>query len=179
MPEDDDYLAADDGQLLRQCDQHEYRSSGPGGQHRNKVSSAIRLRHRPTGISAHGDDSRSQHQNRALALKRLRMNIACQHRRGADLAGPVPDYVRQCTFVARGGEAAGRLRLAVGVRDQRFWHVAAYLLDLLDAAGGSLAVAAEVIGVTSSNFAKVLDSERHLLAAAQDIRKRHGLGRLG
>ena len=61
MGEQPDYLSLDDAALLAQCDLHTYRSSGPGGQHRNKVSSAVRLRHRATGITAHGDDSRSQH----------------------------------------------------------------------------------------------------------------------
>lgn len=47
------------------------RSSGPGGQHVNKVSSAIRATHVPTGIQIVVMDSRSQHQNRKLAISRL------------------------------------------------------------------------------------------------------------
>lgn len=76
-----DYLSLDDAALLVQCAVHVYKSSGPGGQHRNKVSSAVRLRHNPTGITTHGDQSRSQHDNKRLALQRLRMNIACAPRR--------------------------------------------------------------------------------------------------
>lgn len=47
------------------------RSSGPGGQHVNKVSTAVTLRHRPSGLSVTVQDSRSQMRNRQLARERL------------------------------------------------------------------------------------------------------------
>lgn len=51
------------------------RSSGAGGQHVNKVSSAIRATHVPTGISVVSMDSRSQHQNKKLATERLMLKL--------------------------------------------------------------------------------------------------------
>ena len=181
MPERDDYLAMDDPALLASCEQHLYRSSGPGGQHRNKVSSAVRLHHLPTGVTATADDSRSQHDNRRMALRRLRLNLACQCRQVLDPnAVYVPRLVRECTFVPRGpGQAAGLHKLQVGPKDVRFWPVAAFLLDLLEAAQGRLADSAAVLHISTTNFANVLQSERHLLAEAQKIRKGHGHGPLG
>src|SRR6266511_1617195 len=61
-----------DAQLLGQCAVDTYRASGPGGQKRNKTSSAVRLRHLPSGLIVIAEESRSQHENRARALKRMR-----------------------------------------------------------------------------------------------------------
>jgi hypothetical protein len=175
MTSNPDYLALDDAALLAQCDVHTYKSSGPGGQHRNKVSSAVRLRHRPTEISAHGDDSRSQHENKRLALKRLRMNIALRLRREVEAAAALPPVVAECIFKPRGKNARpGVKRLQVGRKDARFWPVAAHLLDVLEHFEGRIADAAAHLGISTSNIVKVFQDDRHLLAAAQQIRKAHG-----
>lgn len=64
------------------------RSSGPGGQHVNKVSTAVTLRHRPSGISVTVQDSRSQAVNRKLARERLfdAISNAREERRAAEIA---------------------------------------------------------------------------------------------
>jgi ribosome-associated protein len=69
-------LAADDEALLAACEETFYVGGGPGGQHRNKTESGVRLRHLPTGIVVTATERRSQLQNRGAALERLRARLA-------------------------------------------------------------------------------------------------------
>src|SRR5580698_4087748 len=71
-PKRSTWTALSDDALLAQCEVDTYRASGPGGQKRNKTSSAVRLRHLPSGLIVIAEESRSQHENKAKALRRLR-----------------------------------------------------------------------------------------------------------
>ena len=56
---------------LADCDVETFRASGPGGQHRNKVASAVRIRHRASGAVGQATEHRSQHQNKKAAWERM------------------------------------------------------------------------------------------------------------
>jgi protein subunit release factor B len=57
--------------LERDCDLEFFIASGPGGQHRNKVETGVRLTHRPSGIVVTATERRSQHANREAAYERM------------------------------------------------------------------------------------------------------------
>jgi protein subunit release factor B len=77
--------------LAKQVVIETYRSSGPGGQRKNKTETAVRLTHLPSGITVIGTEYRSQAQNRKLALERLREHLLKLNRpRRRRMPTPVP-----------------------------------------------------------------------------------------
>ena len=62
--------------LLAECQEEFFNAGGPGGQHRNKTESGVRLTHPPTGVTVSATERRSQVQNRGAALVRLRERLA-------------------------------------------------------------------------------------------------------
>lgn len=61
--------------LAAECDEEFFVASGPGGQHRNRTESGVRLTHRPTGIVVTATERRSQALNRTAALERMAERI--------------------------------------------------------------------------------------------------------
>ena len=62
-------------ELARDCDIQAFRASGPGGQGVNTTDSAVRMRHVPSGIVVMARESRSQFQNRASCLRKLKEEL--------------------------------------------------------------------------------------------------------
>ena len=155
-----------DAALLAECEVDTYRGPGPGGQKRNKTESAVRLRHRLSGLIVIAEESRSQAENRVRALKRLRRAMALRLRSPVEAQG-VPLAIAACI------DNAGRLR--VGRRDGRYLPAAASLLDLLLAMQGKVADVARRLGITTGNLSSFLTADADLLAEANRIRASFGL----
>ena len=68
-------IPSDDDDLLHECKVTTFRASGPGGQHKNKSDTAVRLQHEPTGMVVIGKRERSQRRNLNDALTRLREKL--------------------------------------------------------------------------------------------------------
>ncbi|CAO1942560.1 unnamed protein product [Urochloa humidicola] len=141
-----DYLGMSDEELMDQCEMGTFKASGPGGQHRNKRESAVRLKHRPTGIIAQAVEDRSQHKNRASALSRLRTLIALKVRRPINLEDYTPPVellqILPLKSTIRGKDVGSQ----IGPNNSKFSPGMQALLDLLYAVEGSVSDAAKILG---------------------------------
>jgi len=137
-----------DAELLADCRLDRLRGRGPGGQHRNKVETGIRLTHGPTGTVATALERRSLEQNRARAVHRLRVALAVGCRTPRE-GGPSERWRSR----ARGG------RIAVNPSHADFPPLLAEALDAVAGAGGEVAAAAARLGVSTSQLVKLLKLE--------------------
>jgi hypothetical protein len=136
-----------DEELLAQCDRLTTRRSGPGGQHRNKVETAVVLTHRPTGIRAEANERRSQAENHAVALFRLRLALAEQLR--------LPVGTDQAPGDLWQARSAGR-KLNVSCEHQDFPTLLAEALDRVVAREFDIATAAEELNVSTTQLVRFL-----------------------
>ena len=144
-----DYLILDDAVLLRQCEVDCYRASGPGGQKRNKTSSAVRLRHVPSGLIVTATEERSQHTNKRRALRRLREAIALDVRSDDSPGVDGPSETLR-GFVQADGN------LAIGRRDERYCMVVAEVLDVLRYQRARVRDTARRLGLSTAHLLKFL-----------------------
>jgi protein subunit release factor A len=108
-----------DGALLDECDVTTFVASGPGGQHRNRNRTAIRLQHGPSGIVVIGRRERSLARNRSDALDRLRERLGERMKRPKlrRATRPTPASRRKRTDAKRRKSAVKKLRGRVGRDD--------------------------------------------------------------
>jgi hypothetical protein len=165
-----DYLLASDDALIAQSEVDRYRASGPGGQHRNKTESAVRLRHKPSGMTAIGEDSRSQAENKIHAVRRLRSAIALQLREPLHLDAYVPSR-RLAALLAAGTAPLGAKTRLTG----DYWAAVAELLDLLVAGELEIGTTAQRLGITTGALSKMLLHDDQVARAINDLRRARGM----
>jgi hypothetical protein len=161
-----------DAQLLAQCEVDTYRASGPGGQKRNKTSSAVRLRHPASGLIVIAEESRSQHENRARALRRLRQAFYLKLRDELHSAALMPEAIQAREDYQHSRDGSGRLHL--GRKDSRFWPVVGVVLDVLQAVQARVGEAAAALGVSTGNLIDFLATEPKVWEQANQMRTRFG-----
>jgi hypothetical protein len=165
IPDWTQFLRLEDRVLLAQCEVDRFRASGPGGQKRNKTHSAVRLRHGPTGLSAEAVESRSQHENRARALRRLRLTVALGARAVLDGGVPRPEELAEALRIGRGRS------IEMGRRDARYAATVAAVFDVIEGHGWQIAEAAGDLGVSTSALGRFLEGEPAVWRAAQARRQ--------
>lgn len=155
-------------ELLKQCTLRSDRRSGPGGQHRNKVETAIIILHTPTGTQAEANQRRSQAENRREAIARLRLALATRVRTGSQQTKPSVLWQQR----SRSG------KLSVSSEHSEFACVLAEFLNRMHACEYALPECAEFFGVTSSQLIKLLRQHPPALLEVNAARQERGMHKL-
>lgn len=148
----DALLLLPDEDLLRQCRTERCRGTGPGGQSRNKTESAVTVTHLASGIAGASDATRSQHSNRLLALRHLRLQLALHWREPEPAPWPYP--------------------WCPGERDPLFPLWVARVLDVLGKTAYRVSDAAAFFGQSTGRFTRDLACNKHLWQEVNAGRRR-------
>lgn len=156
-------MNADD--LMQQCKVETFRSSGPGGQHRNKTDSGVRIVHHPTGVQATATERREQAVNRKVAMNRLRLNLALEVRGYFDILNEPTE---------RWQARVQNQRLLINPKHVDFPALLAEVLDVLEQKKWEPKRAGILLGVTASQIVKFLRHEPRALSMVNAKRQTAG-----
>ncbi|KAG2304334.1 hypothetical protein Bca52824_032985 [Brassica carinata] len=169
------FLKYSDEELMKQCKFETFRVSGPGGQHRNKRDSAVRLKHLPTGIVAQAVEDRSQHKNRASALNRLRTLLAIKVRNKVDIEAysPPPELLQ--ILPPKSTIRTSSSGSQIGPNNPKFVPGMQALLDVISASDGSIADSAKLLGLSTGGLSRLILSHDGLRMAVNCMRAAKGM----
>ena len=153
--------------LLRDCEILFGRTSGPGGQHRNKVETAVTIIHGPTDIRATATERRKQHENRRTAIRRLRRKLA--------------EEIRTKTHHARHessslwNERRQGKQISINPKHADYPALLAEAMDVIVARRFDVAGAAGMLGLSMSQLAKLVRHSKRAFGLVNEGRAAQGL----
>jgi len=152
--------------LHARCQETRTRRSGPGGQHRNKVETAIVLLDPETEVSAEASERRSQNDNRRVAIFRLRLNLALEFRTKFSESDPSSElWKTRCR----------NARISINPSHEDFPALLAEVLDRIVACEWDVSTAAEQLQATTSQLIKLLKHEPRAMTLVNRERQQRNL----
>ncbi|MEM9065355.1 MAG: peptide chain release factor-like protein [Planctomycetota bacterium] len=159
----------DPERLLKDVSLARGRSGGPGGQHRNKVSTHVELTHEPTGISASAGERREGEVNRKVALRRLRLALAIEYRM------PVPAGDARSSLWR---ERCRDRKILCATKHADYPAMLAEALDFIHDAGFDVKKAAVRLDTSMSQLVKLIKEDKHAWAKLNTDREARGMSAL-
>ena len=155
--------------LLEQCLVRRTRHTGPGGQHRNKVETAIEIVHTPTGITTFAAERRSQEANRQVAVFRMRLLLAIRLR-AVESAEVIPSklWSSRCR----------NQRISCSETHEDFPTLLAEALDAVDAKEYDVRRAAAALGCSTTQLVRFIAKNSEAWTSVNAERVSRGLNRL-
>ena len=147
-------LSFSDEELLSRCTQDFFKASGPGGQKKNKTSSAVRLILKESSIQASASEDRQQSVNKKRALRRLRFEIALNMRE---------------SYESWKGD------WNINDKNPQFPLLTASLIDGLEECNYQVSDLAKMMGKSTSALIKVLYKSQIVWRFINDQRRQRGL----